>query len=402
MTTKRTKATKTAPTSPRARRKAGRGGVERFKIKRDPEVTIGRGTMLQSVVQADNRAIACGVVVDLPAGEPVNIARAILTAAGPRFRVLNTIVWLSPAQVRVEKEVMAAAFERIDNNAKAAAWAKWVNAGKGFTDFQSRVNVVKAPVLVAETPRKRVPATKRTVKPVVPTRNKSRNLTTLSLKSITMDKKQLRTLFSELTPKKVFNLTFIGDMAHRTGDWTVLKIRTGRGKGGSRLVDMVNAAGHKLTTGTPDSDKILNVTIDGTTHGHTSESDIPSVYEKNHSRAIALKETFVQLLPAEGDVEVTVKSTIDDYSGTFTVNKATRCKGRGGQIMLSLENVKTGAKVDLWSYRHSGIVTSFEITNYGSCEASTNSKVSNETDMTEDEEQAAYLSEFQGTEEDEA
>lgn len=176
-----------------------------------------------------------------------------------------------------------------------------------------------------------------------------------------MDKSNLKSVIGALSSGQVINITFIGDKAHLSRDWTVVKVRTGKGKGGSKILELVDSARNTITTGTPDSAYILNMTVDGTMHGYQSEADVPVVYETNAEMASTLKWRFKSLLSAEGDRTVTVTSTISDLNGRFTVNRASQLRGRGGQIRLDLENVSTGAKTEIWSMRHSGVIQSFDI-----------------------------------------
>lgn len=176
-----------------------------------------------------------------------------------------------------------------------------------------------------------------------------------------MDKSSLKSVIGSLSSGQVINVTFIGDKAHLSRDWTVVKVRTGKGKGGSKILELVDSARNTITTGTPDSAYILNMTVDGTMHGYLSEADVPVVYASNAEMAGVLKERFRRLLDAEGDRTVNIVSSIDDINGRFTVNRATQLRGRGGQIRLDLENVDTGAKTEIWSMRHSGVIQSFDI-----------------------------------------
>jgi hypothetical protein len=177
----------------------------------------------------------------------------------------------------------------------------------------------------------------------------------------TMEKSALKSVISSLSSSQVINITFIGDRAHLSRDWTVVKVRTGKGKGGSKILELVDSARNTLTTGTPDSAYILNMTVNGTMHGYSSEADVPVVYESNPERSAELKQTFKSLVGAEGQYRVNIQSTITDLNGTFMVNRGTQLRGRGGQIRLELERVGSGERVEVWSNRHSGVIQSFTI-----------------------------------------
>ena len=123
----------------------------------------------------------------------------------------------------------------------------------------------------------------------------------------------------------------------------------------------MDGARNTITTGTPESGFILNMTVNGTMHGATSEADLPVVYETNAARAVELKAAFRSLVGAEGDRRVSIQSTITDLTGTFTVNRGVQLRGRGGQVRLELERVGSGERVEVWSLRHSGVISSFTI-----------------------------------------
>lgn len=176
-----------------------------------------------------------------------------------------------------------------------------------------------------------------------------------------MDKKDLRNLICSLTPSTTLHITFTGSKAHLTSNYTVLKIRTGKGRGGSKIMDLVDAFKNTISTGTGESDSILNVTVGGVMHGHADEASAPSTYPKNAGAAEILKRQFATLMDAEGDITVRVTSKMPELDGLWTVNQARRVQGRVGQIKLLLENKQDGRKTELWSYRHSGMVLKLEI-----------------------------------------
>lgn len=351
-------------------------------MKKEPEVCVGRGILLKSICQQDERSGFEHILHRHEKGANVEISRAIVTAIGPRFRLRNSIVWLGNDEISVDDAALDSALTHVDPNAKAALWANFIRPENRFTS-PSKSGTVNSRNSVSNSKRssgslnkskhnkKSVEETNHTVSRLeshssnslsaaVPTT--PNNNTVSNRKSIAMDKKQLRNVITSLTPQSQIDITFLADKASHSGTWTVLRVKTGRGKGGSKVMDLLNPATKQtLTTGTPESDKILNITVNGQLHGYTQESEIPVSYEKNLTQAALLKESFKRLLPAEGDVEVEIKSTVSDFNGTFTVNKAKTLAGRGGQIVLSLENVDTGAKTELWSYRHSGVITGFTI-----------------------------------------
>jgi len=360
-------------------KRAAKSKVERFPLKKEPESCVGRGKLLKAVCQQDERSGFEHIVHHHEKNTIVEISRAIVTAIGPRFRLRNSIIWLGNDEISVDDQALDSALLNVDPNKKARLWANFIRPENRFTSASKngtvnswnsgsqkqteKLNTLIGSAIPAKLPMK--PKTEKKSGPV-PLRTDSTHNTTInpfvtSRKSISMDKKQLRNLITSLAPQDQIDITFLGDKAVHSGTWTVLRVKTGRGKGGSKVMDLVNASKKTLTTGTPDSDKILNVSLNGELHGYADEGQIPVSYEKNVTQAAMLKETFKRLLTAEGDREVEITSTIADFNGTFTVNKAKQLKGRGGQIVLFLENIETGAKPELWSYRHSGVITSFTI-----------------------------------------
>ena len=243
-----------------------------------------------------------------------------------------------------DNAVIAAAGLNVDPIVRNAFTPAMLNDVNQFTNVVNRAKVKNVSGKVST-------ATKRTVNPNPISKSKNK----------TMDKSALKSVISTLTPGTVIGITFVGDKAHLSRDWTVVKVRTGKGKGGSKLLELVDAARNTITTGTPESAFILNMTVNGTMHGHSSEAEVPVVYETNAARATELKEAFKSLVGAEGDRRVSIQSTITDLNGTFTVNRGIQLRGRGGQVRLELERVGSGERAEVWSLRHSGVITGFTI-----------------------------------------
>lgn len=321
------------------------------RIKREVDSTIGYVILKEERVYQDLRRNHENVVYHYSAGDRLAIARAIQTGAGRSYRVMNTINWISERFCEPDNNVMQAANLNVDpivNNARIAdntITAAMLNDVNRFTNVvnHGKVNTISG----------KVSAAKKKLTNQPPTNKKSKNKT--------MDKSTLKSVISGLTPGQVVSVTFIGDKAHMSRDWTVVKVRTGKGKGGSKLLELVDSARNTITTGTPDSHMILNMTVNGTMHGATSEADLPVVYETNASRAVELKEAFKSLVGSEGNRRVSIESTITDLNGTFTVNRGTQLRGRGGQVRLELERTGSGERLEVWSLRHSGVISSFTI-----------------------------------------
>lgn len=322
--------------------------MKRFKFKREVDTVVGHIVFNEDRVYQDVRANALGVVHRYSAGERVEIARAITTAAGRSYRIINTVNWVMERECAPDAAAIHAAGifvdpivlnPRIADNTITTAMLNDVNQ---FTNVVNRVKVKNVSGKIST-------AKKRTVQPL-----------TKYKKSKTMDKSALKSVINGLTPGQVISITFVGDKAHLSRDWTVVKVRTGKGKGGSKLLELVDGARNTIVTGTPESGYILNMTVNGTLHGATSEADLPVVHETNAARATELKEAFRSLVGAEGDRRVSIQSSIADLNDTFTVNRGVQIRGRRGQIRLELER-PDGTKAEVCSFRHSGVISSFTI-----------------------------------------
>lgn len=173
-------------------------------------------------------------------------------------------------------------------------------------------------------------------------------------------KKNLKTLIAGFEPGEQIQVTFLEDLAERTGDYTVVEVKTGRGKGGSKNMTLKNADGDTFTTGTPVSHKILNVvTSDGTCHGFENASDVPKLFETDAGAHEALKKQMRALVSTTG-ARVRIQDNKGEFGGEYVITQGQQLRGRYGQVRLTLL-ADDGQVSELWSFRHSGIVTSFEV-----------------------------------------
>lgn len=177
-----------------------------------------------------------------------------------------------------------------------------------------------------------------------------------------MDKATLRNVLEGLKNNQSISVR----MRDRTTpeDYTVLGVKKGRGKHGSLTATVQRKDGTVITFGTPKNLDILNITVDGEFFGVNSERAEPPVYKTNDAQATILKTAFKKLIGESGK-KIRVESTVPEYTGIFTVVNAKHEKGKYGQLHLWL--VPEGQPqteentVELWSYRHSGIIQNFEI-----------------------------------------
>ena len=290
--------------------------------------------------------------LDLREGTRVKIARVINTPIGLRFRQFGTIRWIPEDSITCE----------FDHNL--------------IVDY----------VKIAEDNRKKMVSQKRdpdnekgckAVKTSVKTSSVSHKRRGKQGRTKAMDKTKLKNAIVALTTGDPVSVTFLSSMptgssntrydgirgfCGQTVEATLVETKKGRGKGGSQLMVLKTESGDTFTTGTPHSDVILNVTTPTGFVGHESEADVPKSFDTNAGRAGELKETFKSLVGTVG-ATVQVESTEDEFSGTFTVKEAEQLRGRHGQVRLTL--TQGDREVKVWSYRHSGVITSFEVTTEG-------------------------------------
>lgn len=179
-----------------------------------------------------------------------------------------------------------------------------------------------------------------------------------------MDKTTLRNVIRDLTSNQLLAVEFRDSSL--TGTYTVVSTRKGRGKHGSLLALLRNENGNTVEIGTPNNLAVLNVTVDGNFYGVTSARDEPPAYPTNDANATLMKST---LNKAVGEVGVgktlLLESTVPEYNGTFSVLRGRLEKGKYGQVHLWLApvgQVPTDENtVELWSYRHSGIITNYQL-----------------------------------------
>jgi hypothetical protein len=181
-----------------------------------------------------------------------------------------------------------------------------------------------------------------------------------------MDKQVLRAVISGLSVDDVLTVNFRSTCDKQSGEYNFEGSRRGRGKGGSLLAELtevtednlgVNSVKEVVVIGTPTNDEILNLVVNGEVHGYQTENEVPLFFETNAGTAAALKESFrVFLNDGACPKAVEVWSTHPALNGTFNVTRARQLRGRGGQVVL-----ETAEGVELWSYRHSGVIQEFRV-----------------------------------------
>lgn len=177
-----------------------------------------------------------------------------------------------------------------------------------------------------------------------------------------MDKATLKDVLTKVNPGDMIELTFAGEKAPLSGGFKVLTSKTGRGKCGSRIATLEAVSDSTvISIGTKLNDELVNITYNGTKYGfNTSTEAMPGV-ARNLDKANELKESLKNLINCAGRQIVLTSSQEPDFNGTFTLVDAQKSKGRYGQIRMHLTNDATGQNVELWSYRHSGVIDSLVV-----------------------------------------
>lgn len=174
-----------------------------------------------------------------------------------------------------------------------------------------------------------------------------------------MEKTTLKNALLSLSAGSLITLNFRSDKASLSGEYSLVGTKKGRGKGGSLLAELKSTtSGELVTIGTPTSDELVNVVIDGFQHGFESETQIPVTYQTNSAIAAQLKDQFKSFVASEDSplcVQV-VAPTSPELNGTFNVVSVNQLRGRGGQMVL-----KTLEGTEIWSYRHSGVIESVTV-----------------------------------------
>jgi len=308
--------------------------------KREPEKVIGQISVVDKLCLHDY-ANSRELVADI--NTVLDVGHCIETANGRYYRIAHSIFWAEAKQVAEITDFTSHVVKSVNNSFNVVPI--------------SGINIDKSSSTNAA--RKLHPKSKaNTSLPVQMPKKASTNH---------MNKTEFRSIVSALTAGQNITVKFSGSKVHQSGEYNIKALRTGRGKGGSRLIDLVRLTDNlAITTGTPDSGSIVNITVNGEVHGFESENDMPVTFERNAAMAVAVKRVAKRLMDlhaqnATATHEVTLGSTFEGYSGTFQVISANRMRGRGGPAKLVLKNSVTGEQQELWSSRQSGALTSIEI-----------------------------------------
>lgn len=177
-----------------------------------------------------------------------------------------------------------------------------------------------------------------------------------------MDKTILKDVLSKINPGDSIEVTFAGAKAPLSGTYKVLSSKVGRGKCGSRIASLESMTDHSvISVGTPTNEELVNITYNGTKYGFASATEAISGTKRNETVAKDLKEKLKGLV-GYGGRQLRISSASEpEFNGTFTLRSAELSKGRFGQVILRMTNDTTGQNVDLWTYRHSGVIDTIEV-----------------------------------------
>jgi hypothetical protein len=177
-----------------------------------------------------------------------------------------------------------------------------------------------------------------------------------------MDKNVLRSVIRDLTPGETIKVHFRGGPGPE--DLSVVSTKRGRGKHGSFLAALMrpDALNEQVEIGTPRNEDIISILSRGNFYGVQTEREDPPTYAPDEAQATRMKAGLNRLTGEAGRGQrVRLESSVPEYHGTFVVTNGRLEKGKYGQVHLWLTREGSEETVELWSYRHSGIITSFEV-----------------------------------------
>lgn len=189
-----------------------------------------------------------------------------------------------------------------------------------------------------------------------------------------MDKQILKNILEKVQVGAELEVNFLFDFSGLSGKYKVLESKLGRGQGGSRIVKLQNLETNETLEsitigdkakfiGTPISEYILNVSVNGEVHGDNSVTDFTISHPKNKEAATQLREALeplTKLTDKGAGKKIKIQSVDPSINGEWTLKMAYISPGRFGQIVLKLKN-NEGKETELWTYKHSGLVEGIEV-----------------------------------------
>lgn len=177
-----------------------------------------------------------------------------------------------------------------------------------------------------------------------------------------MNKQILRSLIKRISEGETISVR-LRSMA-TPARFSVVKKSVGRGKGGSLFLTIRDEFGGEVTIGTPTSEQVLSMEVAGTFVGVDDErQDLPPATPKLELAA----EIKAKMRPivGEGGIgrKVRLTSSFAPLNGVFVIHSSKIANGKFGQVhfLLADELDPDEMLIDFWSYRHSGLIDSFEV-----------------------------------------
>lgn len=181
-----------------------------------------------------------------------------------------------------------------------------------------------------------------------------------------MDKLQLIEKFKGAKPGDRIEVLFVGAAAGLSGVYTFKGTRTGRGRNGSTIVDLLKAdktplgkipnpspslPDHLSDFGSGVSHLVGTLKVgDGEVSGDAEAAEL-NLLPKDTLRASQLTEGLRPLIGQKG-IPIHMQSRDATLHGTFTLLSCEASKGRVPQLHLRLRRDSDGSEVDFYTYRH--------------------------------------------------
>jgi len=174
-----------------------------------------------------------------------------------------------------------------------------------------------------------------------------------------MEKEQLRNVLKAAKSGDSLELNCVSVAGAASGTYKVLEVVTGRGKNGMCLVATLQntESNNQMKLSTKDNKSICSIKLNGDFFGSLSEIENSSApAAQNMDMHLKIKEMFSKTNPPK---KVSIDSKNKEFVGVFEVVSHVKKAGRWGQVILSLKNPTTNKVFEVWSYKHSGLFTSF-------------------------------------------
>jgi len=174
-----------------------------------------------------------------------------------------------------------------------------------------------------------------------------------------MDKTTIRNAFATFAVNDKITLRCTRETSSLSGDYEITEIKTGRGRAGMcKILTLKGETTFKLST--KDCGSIVSISHNGNFYGSDQETHTNKVFPTNFEMHKHLKDVVFDMALKTQQGRFDIKSDEPSFNGIFSVVSAQLKAGRWGQVVVDLKREDTGELVQLWSYRHSGIIQSVE------------------------------------------